>query len=94
MEKFLDISQHFNVLFHYSIPMTYLADYTTGRYIMISKSVHTTGYMPDDFLNNGIGSTLDKYHKDDLRLFNEQIFPDRISPTIRINFCSIIICIL
>lgn len=80
VEKFLDISQHFNPLFHHSIPMIYLADYTSGKYLIISKSVQMImGYIPDDFISNGIGFTLEKYHKDDLRLFNEQIFPDRLS---------------
>ena len=65
--------------------MTYLADYTTGRYIMILKPVHTmTGYMPDGFLN-----------KKDSVLFVAIFSKYAIEiPSIRINFCSIIICIL
>lgn len=80
VEKFMNINHQFHSIFHHSIPMIYLINYTTGKYLIVSKSVHMMmGYVPDDFISNGVGFTLDKYHKTDLKLFNEQIFPERLS---------------
>ena len=77
--KFLDINQHFHSIFHHSIPMIYLADYTSGKYMLVSKGVRVTmGYDPEDFISAGLAFTLEHYHPDDLRLFNEEIFPERL----------------
>jgi DNA-binding CsgD family transcriptional regulator len=79
VEKFLDINQHFHSILHHSIPMTYLVDYSSGKYMLMSKSVRMLmGYDPEDFISGGLAFTLENYHKADMKLYNEQIFPDRL----------------
>jgi len=79
IEKFLNFNHHFHSIFHHSIPMIYLVDYTTGQYLLMSKAVRNTmGYDPQDFISEGIAFTIQNYHPDDLRLFNEEIFPERV----------------
>jgi DNA-binding CsgD family transcriptional regulator len=82
----LDINHHFQGVFHHTIPMIYLVDYTTGKYLTMSKSVRVIlGYEPENFINGGLAFTMENYHKTDLRVFNEQIFPDRLSFLKRIS---------
>jgi hypothetical protein len=41
IEKLIDVKQHaFNVLNH-SVPMIYLLDYTTGKYVFVSNQCET-----------------------------------------------------
>ncbi|QEC69994.1 helix-turn-helix transcriptional regulator [Panacibacter ginsenosidivorans] len=79
IEKILSLNQQFNNFFYHSIPAIYLLDYTTGKYLIMSNSsqIHL-GYKPNVFMENGIGFTIDSYHKDDLQLYNEKMFPDRL----------------
>ena len=80
MEQMLNINHHFQSVFHHSIPMIYLMDYTTGKYLIVSRSVEMImGFRSENFLQAGVPFTVDHYHKDDLKLFNEQIFPDRLA---------------
>lgn len=80
VDRILDINHHFHGIFHHTIPMIYLMDYTTGKYVTVSKTVKTTlGYEPEHFTNGGLDFTLEHYHKADLQLFNEEIFPDRLA---------------
>jgi DNA-binding CsgD family transcriptional regulator len=73
------INQYFQNMFHYIVPAMYLLDYTTGKYLIMSKTAKTIlGYDADNFIDEGVGFTIDIYNKQDLRLFNEQIFPDRL----------------
>ncbi|MEO7045526.1 MAG: helix-turn-helix transcriptional regulator, partial [Ferruginibacter sp.] len=59
--------------------MVYLLDYTTGKYLAISKSAVTTlGFEPREWMENGVSFTIGLYHKKDLKLYNEKIFPDRL----------------
>jgi len=78
-ENYLLINQQFNAFFYHSIPMVYLLDYTTGKYITMSKSTEAIlGYSSKEFMEGGINFTIERYLKDDLKLFNEKIFPDRL----------------
>lgn len=79
IERILNLNQQFHSVFNHSIPWIYLLDYTTGKYLLISKSMKLMlGYEPESFLNDGIGFTIEIYEKDHLRLLNEEIFPDKI----------------
>lgn len=79
VEQMLNINQHFQAVFHHSIPMIYLVDYTSGKYLVVSKSAKLImGYNPDNFIQGGIDFTINNYHKTDLILFNEEIFADRV----------------
>jgi DNA-binding CsgD family transcriptional regulator len=79
IDKILSLNQQFNNFFYYSIPAIYLLDYTTGKYLIMSNSSRMLlGYEPNVFMDNGIEFTIASYHKDDLQLYNEKMFPDRL----------------
>ena len=80
VDRMMNINHHFRGVFHHTIPMLYLVDYSTGRYLTMSRSVKTIlGYEPENFINEGLAFTHENYHAADFRVFNEQIFPDRLS---------------
>lgn len=67
-------------LFYHSVPMVYLLDYTTGKYLTMSKtSKNVIGWEPSKFLNGGLEFTIDHYEPRHLNVFNTEIFPDRLS---------------
>ena len=66
-------------LVNHSIPLIYLADYTTGKYLIASKtSKMVLGYDDEEFIHGGLGLTADLYKEEDLALYNKKIFPDRL----------------
>src|SRR5258708_18032928 len=66
-------------LFSHSIPWIYLLDYTSGKYLFISDSIKfLLGYEAEYFMKGGIEACLEKYDVNHMRLFNEEIFPDRL----------------
>lgn len=80
VDRILNINHHFHGVFHHTIPMIYLVDYTTGKYVTMSKAVKTTlGYEQENFTNGGLEFTLEHYNKTDLQLFNKEIFPERLA---------------
>lgn len=80
MKDLLYVGQSLNKMLHYSIPAIYLVDYTSGKYLSMSRSTSIIlGHRPEMFTDNGVLFTLDNYHKDDFRMFDEEIFPDRIA---------------
>ena len=75
----LSLNQQFNAFFYHSIPAIYLLDYTSGKYMMMSQASRILlGYPPSEFINNGISFTVDAYHRDDLKLYDQRMFPDRM----------------
>ncbi|MES1216060.1 MAG: helix-turn-helix transcriptional regulator [Bacteroidota bacterium] len=89
IERILNLNQHFHPVFNHSIPWIYLLDYTTGKYLLISKSMKLMlGFEPENFLNDGLGFTIEIYDKAHLRLMNEEIFPDRIAFLKKIPPCE------
>ncbi len=80
IDNFIDMQQGaFNVINH-SVPMIYLLDYTTGKYLMVSNHcLAQLHFSYEKMVDGGVGFVLDRYHPADLRLFNEQIFTDRLS---------------
>ncbi len=69
----------FNPLFYHSVPMMYLLDYTTGKYVTMSQSAkQVMGLDPEGFMEGGVEFTLRHYHPAHFKLFNEKIFSDRI----------------
>lgn len=78
-EKLLLLNQSFNSFFYHSIPIIYLLDYTTGKYMFMSNSSRVLlGYPSNIFTEHGIGFTIEAYHPEDLKLYNEKMFPDRL----------------
>ena len=80
LEGLLSIQQYIHPLFDHAIPAIYLLDYTTGTYRFISdRAFDSFGMDNREFAEGGLDFILSRYHPDDLRLFNEQIFPDRMA---------------
>lgn len=80
LEDILDVNQRiFSSYFHHSIPVVYLLDYTTGKYLTMSKAmINILGEQADTFIQNGINLLPEIYHREDMKLFNDSIFPDRL----------------
>lgn len=79
IEQILDIRQITAPVLNHSIPWIYLLDYTTGKYMIVSDSLQAMlGYKTEDFLNGGLNFTLENYQQKHLRIFNEEIFPERL----------------
>lgn len=73
---FPTIFQHF---FYHSIPAVYVLDYRTGAYCFFTENVNRIlGHSYSDLMRYGLELTLDSYHPQDLSLFNNQIFSDRL----------------
>lgn len=79
LDQIINIKSVTASVFNHSIPWIYLLDYTTGNYIIVSNSITAMlGYKTEDFLNEGISFTLANYNPQHLKIFNEDIFPDRL----------------
>lgn len=79
MEQILNLNQVTHAVFNHSIPWIYLLDYTSGKYMLISKSMRLMlGYEPSYFLDGGLTAVFENYEKKHFHLFNQEIFPDRL----------------
>ena len=77
--QLLLLNKGFAALFYHSIPLVYLLDYTNGRYVTMSQAVETIlGHKASAFTEGGLGFTIDHYQKDHLKIYNTDIFPDRL----------------
>lgn len=78
-DHIVSLNRGFLSAFYHSVPMVYLLDYTTGKYITMSKSAEAIlGFNPKEFIQGGLGFTIDLYEKEHLKAFNSKIFPDRL----------------
>lgn len=79
IRKLIGGTSEWSILLHHSIPCIYLLDYTTGKYIYFSdNSISAIGIRNEEFREGGVEYTIAKYHPQDLKIFNEVIFPDRL----------------
>jgi DNA-binding CsgD family transcriptional regulator len=79
VEKIISLNDNFSPMFHHSIPMKYILDYRSGAYLSVSKSsLLNLGYEPSVWIENGLGLTIDIYHRDDLKTFDQKVFTDRL----------------
>ncbi len=79
VNNLLNLNQQLMNAFSGSIPALFVLDYTTGSYLTMSKWVKDILINGADFfLDGGTGYTTDIYHNDDLKVFNEQVFGDRL----------------
>ena len=74
---FIHACGYVHVFFGQVIPLFYILDYRTGRYIKMSGNF--AGYTAETFVNEGIAHTLEIYQRDHLKLFDKTIFPQRLS---------------
>src|SRR5690606_6549070 len=75
-EYFLKASDCAYSFFQHMAPFVYILDYRNGSYINMSDNF--AGYKSASFLSGGLSHTLEIYQKDHLRLFNQEVFPDRL----------------
>ncbi|MGL6268516.1 MAG: response regulator transcription factor [Chitinophagaceae bacterium] len=81
IENLLGVPKNIHPLFQYSLPFIYLMDYTSGKYTIFSKNTAveaSLGVSKKMFEDGGIDFTISNYHKDDLRMYNNEIFPERL----------------
>jgi DNA-binding CsgD family transcriptional regulator len=78
-DHIVSLNKGFLSAFYHSVPMVYLLDYTTGKYITMSKSAEAIlGFNPKEFMHGGLDFTIELYEKEHLKTFNSRIFPDRL----------------
>ena len=73
---FINASGFTHSFFRHSAPFVYLLDYRTGLYRSMSENF--AGYKSECFLKDGISHSLEIYQKDHLKLFNQELFPERL----------------
>lgn len=79
IDKVLNIRQHGLNILNHSVPFIYLLDYTCGKYILVSNQCDKImNFSNKKMMDGGTDFVVERYHPADLRLFNEQIFTDRI----------------
>ena len=79
VENLINLFKNIHPIFSYSVPFIYSLDYRTGKYLMCTNnSLTAIGIKTENFVNGGIAFTISNYQKDDLKIFNEKIFPDRV----------------
>lgn len=85
LEQILKLNHFTPSVFSHNIPWIYLLDYTTGKYLSISKSVkRILGYDPDYLLDGGLDLTKEKYQPEHLHLLDKEIFPDKLEIILKI----------
>ena len=60
-----------------AIPAFYIIDYVKNIYLLVSEGLG--GYDARDFIENGLQQTLDIYHKDDFKIYNQKVFQNNIT---------------
>ncbi|SEB18547.1 response regulator transcription factor [Pedobacter hartonius] len=75
-KEFFRTDSFANSFFRHCTPLIYLLDYRKCAYTRMSGNF--AGYHAAAFLEGGISHMLDIYHPDHLRLFNEEVFPERL----------------
>lgn len=78
-DQIISLNKSFLSVFFHTVPMVYLLDYTTGNYLNMSRSAEAIlGFNSKYFTEGGLNFTIDLYQRDHLKLFDFQIFPDRL----------------
>ena len=79
IEKLINVQQHVHNILNHSVPLIYLLDYTTSKYAFISNECDKhLSYSKATMMDGGVNFVMEKYHPADLKLFNEQIFTERL----------------
>ena len=79
IQSFIIAREQAHSMLLHSLPMVYLLDYRTGKYLFVSKQCEGhLGLSHQGLLQDGTEYVIERYQPDDLKLFNKQIFPDRL----------------
>ena len=76
LDSFLKTNTLAGNFFGMANPAVYILDYRCGQYLKMSGNFG--GYPPDLFLKIGIDKLVKVYDKNHFKVFNEQVFPDRL----------------
>lgn len=73
-----DLLQNFKNLggfLHHTVPLFYVLDYTAQQYLVMTNEIQgISGYHPREFIESRLEKLIEVYHKDDFRIFNQQVF--------------------
>ncbi|EHQ30427.1 response regulator transcription factor [Mucilaginibacter paludis] len=59
----------------HGIPLFYVIDYCAHQYLVMTDAIHLiSGYHPRDFIESRLEKLIDVYHKDDFKIYNQEIF--------------------
>jgi DNA-binding CsgD family transcriptional regulator len=79
IEKLVNVQYSTHNILNHSVPMIYLLDYTTGKYIFVSSQCQSLfNFSHSKMMEGGVDFIIDNYHPADLKLFNERVFTDRL----------------
>jgi len=60
---------------HHSFPVFYVLDYTAQQYLIMTDAMqNVAGYHPREFMESRLEKLIEVYHKDDFKIFNQQVF--------------------
>lgn len=63
-DHIVSLNRNFLALFYHSVPLVYLLDYTTSKYLSMSNSSEKIlGFSQKEFIQSGLALTLDLYEK-------------------------------
>lgn len=80
LKKIMNLNSDIHLLFLSNSAIFYQMDYRTGQIETMSDAAKIVlGINPQDWNREGINIIIDLYHKNDLKVFNEKIFLDRIN---------------
>ena len=87
LEKLINVKQQVHTILNHSVPMIYLLDYTSGKYAFVSNECEShLSFSHTKMMDGGMNFVMENYHPADLKLFNHQIFSDRLKALESIPF--------
>lgn len=67
--------KNLNGFVHHSLPLFFVIDYTAQQYLVMTNEMESiAGYHPREFIESRLEKLIEVYHKDDFKIFNEQVF--------------------
>lgn len=84
LKVFLEANTLASSFFGMANPAVYVLDYRCGSYLKMSGNFG--GHPANQFLSNGIEKLLEVYDKHQFKVFNEQVFPDRLELLSKIDY--------
>jgi len=75
INKLLNQFKQFGHVVHHSMPLFYCIDYTAQQYLIMTDAMQLiAGYHPRDFIESKLQKLLEVYHKDDFKIYNQNVF--------------------
>jgi DNA-binding CsgD family transcriptional regulator len=78
--KLLNQFKQFGNVIHHSMPLFFAIDYSAQQYLVMTDAMQViAGYHPKEFIENRMQKLLDVYHKDDFKIYNQNVFRANLS---------------